>query len=258
MTRFSFSYDESPLNNSLGFREGAQGTHTSRTMMSTELARLLEAGADASSAQRLIVEENILGKATMAGRRLALQRLRELYALDRTVPVYQVLADLWKREPQSLPQLALLAALARDPLLRVTAKPILVLPPGRELVRDEIRHAISTSVGARLNPATLDKVVRNTASSWTQSGHLVGHTFKKRRRIEAKPAALAFAIWLAQASGFTGNDVLSNGWVTTLDLDQERLEILLERVRAAGLVEIRQLGPHVEINSSRLLTRAAA
>jgi len=91
-----------------------------------------------------------------------------------------------------------------------------------------------------------------------QSGHLVGRTFKKRRRIEAKPAALAFAIWLAQASGFTGNDVLSNGWVTTLDLDQERLEILLERVRAAGLVEIRQLGPHVEIDSSRLLTRAAA
>ena len=258
MARFEFSCGGLSLGAQVGFREGARGTHTSRTMMLSELGRLLECDAENGSAEDLVIEGNILGKATMAGRRLSLQRLHELYALDRAVPLYSVLADLWKREPQALPQLAILAALARDPLLRATAMPVLGLAQERDLDRDGVRDALSTTVGKRLNPSTLDKVVRNAASSWTQSGHLVGRTFKKRRRIEAKPAALAFAIWLAQASGFTGNDVLSNGWVTTLDLDQERLEILLERVRAAGLVEIRQLGPHVEINSSRLLTRAAA
>lgn len=226
--------------------------------MSAELARLMEAETGTSCVERVVVEDNVLEKATMSGRLLTLQRLRELYGLDRGIPLFRIFSELWRREPRALPQLAILAALARDPLLRVTARPILALPKGSELARDEIRHALLSAVGARLSPATLDKVVRNVGSSWSQSGHLEGRTFKKRQRITATPAALAFALWLAQAAGFFGDEILSNGWVATLDLDPEGVRALLERVRAAGLVDVRQLGPRLEIDASRLLTRAAA
>jgi hypothetical protein len=39
-------------------------------------------------------------------------------------------------------------------------------------------------------------VCRNAASSWAQSGHLEGRTFKKRRKVVAPPATAAFAIYL--------------------------------------------------------------
>ena len=39
-----------------------------------------------------------------------------------------------------------------------------------ELARQQITDALSRAVGDRLSDSTLDKVVRNAASSWTQAG----------------------------------------------------------------------------------------
>lgn len=125
-------------------------------------------------------------------------------------------------------------------------------------MRDTIRHALAGVVGGRLNEATLEKVVRNASSSWAQSGHLEGRTFKRRRKVEATPAALAFAIWLAQAAGFNGEDILTSGWVTVLDLDPAEIRTTLERARAAGLVDVRQMGSRVAIDASRLSSVGAA
>ena len=63
----------------------------------------------------------------------------------------------------------LLLALARDPLLRATSNSVLNLTPGEELGRQSMTDAVRQAVADRLNDSTLDKVVRNAASSWTQS-----------------------------------------------------------------------------------------
>lgn len=253
-----YAFFTEALDLNAGFREGPRGTHTSRTSMSVELEKILRAGAVGEQLETLVLEANALEKATMAGRALSLQRLTELYALDHEVPLFRVLRKLWDRDPGSLPLLALLAALARDPLLRATARPVVGLAPGSELMRDTMRYALAGVVGGRLNDATLDKVVRNASSSWAQSGHLKGRTFKRRRKVTATPAALAFAIWLAQAAGFAGEEILSSAWVTVLDLDPAELRAALERARAAGLVDVRQLGSRLEIDASRLSTTAEA
>ena len=235
-----------------GFRDGAKGTHTSRTMMVEELQHVLRAGSHGEALERAVIEDNILEKATTSGRALTLQRLRELYGLDSSIPLFRTLSALWARDAKSLPLLALLAALARDPLLRATAKPLIGLAEGSELMRDSLRNAVLEAVGSRLNEATVDKVVRNASSSWVQSGHLVGRTFKRRVNVAATPAAMAFAVWLAQAAGFTGEEILSSGWVAVLDLEPADRRTMLERVRAAGLVDVRQLGSELEIDASRL------
>ncbi|MDX0695441.1 hypothetical protein [Sinorhizobium medicae] len=236
----------------VGFREGPKGTHTSRTIMVAELDRVLRAGALGEELESAVLDENILEKATTSGRSLTLQRLRELYGLDSSIPLFRTLSSLWAKDPKSLPLLAVLAALARDPLLRATAKPVVSLANGAELIRDSLRDAVSAAVGSRLNAATLDKVIRNASSSWAQSGHLVGRTFKRRVHVAATPAAMAFAVWLAQAAGFTGEDILSSGWVAVLDLDPAERKAMLERARAAGLIDVRQLGSGLEIDASRL------
>ena len=235
-----------------GFREGQKGTHTSRTIMLAELTRVLSAKLEGDALTAVVLHENILEKSTTSGRILTLQRLRELYGLDDAIPLYRVLRSLWSREPHALPILALLASLARDPLLRATVKPVVGLAEGSELMRDTLRSALSAAVGARLNEATLEKVVRNTSSSWAQAGHLVGRTFKRRSHVSASPAEMAFAVWLAQAAGFKGEKILSSGWVGILDLAPTELPAMLERARSAGLVHVRQVGSHQEIDASHL------
>src|SRR4051794_39673333 len=90
-----------------GFRHGARGTHTSRTAMVAEIDKVLRTHTDGKSLNKLVLEENILEKTTMAGRTLTLQRLKELYALDNKVPLFRVLSVLYNRDSSSLPLLAL-------------------------------------------------------------------------------------------------------------------------------------------------------
>ena len=241
-----------------GFREGPRGTHSSRTLMRVELERVLRSGAVGEEVDRLVLEENLLEKATTSGRSLTLQRLRELYAFDEALPLYRVLRELWRLDSKSLPLLALLAALARDPLLRATAPTILELSAGSEVNRTAVKAALATAVGSRMSEATLDKVVRNALSSWAQSGHLSGRTFKVRTKVFASPSAMAFAIWLAQAAGWKGQEILESGWVKVLDCDSVERSALLERTRAAGLVQVRQLGATLEIDASRRVGTGAS
>ena len=175
-----------------GFRSGDRGTHTSRTIMLDELSHLLDAVPCEVSRQDYadaVMEDNCLGKRTAATRKLSLQRLTELYSLDARVVLFRVLRDLWSRHATSRPLLALLLALARDPLLRATARAVIGTPFGHEFARQSMKDVLSEVVGDRLNEATLDKVVRNASSSWTQSGHLRGRGRKFRQRVEATPAA---------------------------------------------------------------------
>jgi len=220
--------------------------------MLAELERALRTGLTGEQLYTQVLQDNLLVKTTVSGRAITYQRLRELYGLDETIPLFRVLTLLWQRDNASLPLLGILAALARDPLLRATALPILGLPVGSELARDAVRDAVVGAVGIRLNDATVEKAVRNAASSWAQSGHLKGRTFKRRTQVQATPASLAFAIWLANAAGFKGETVLSSGWITVLDLEGTELRRLLDSARIAGLIVVRQIGSCVELDASRL------
>ena len=119
-----------------GFRWGQKGTHTSRTIMLDELRAVLahcQPGATRDDYLSAINEDNCLGKRTAATRKLSSQRLSELYALDPEVPLFKVMRRFWHADKDGRPVLALLLALARDPLLRISAPPVLRMRPGEEL-----------------------------------------------------------------------------------------------------------------------------
>src|ERR1700752_769739 len=149
-----------------------------------------------------IIEGNCLAKPTASTRKLTNQRLGELYGLDPSLPIFRTLRVAWTLDESSRPLLAVLVALARDPLLRSTAANVISLPEGSEFQRSPMRESLRAAVGDRLNDSTLNKVIRNASSSWTQSGHLSGRTFKVRNQVRATPAAIALAIFLAYRAGF--------------------------------------------------------
>lgn len=240
----------------LGFRFGERGTHTSRTMMLTELSQLLASAPPEASRDeyaRAAVEENCLGKRTAANRRSSLQRLAELYALDGSRPLFRILRDLWRQHESSRPLLALLLALARDPLLRATAGPVLAHAPGNELARRTMERALAEVVGDRLGAKTLDKAVRNAASSWTQSGHVRGRSLKIRQTVEATPAAAAYALLLGHLTGQRGRLLLETPWTAVLDAPASTLIDLAADAKRLGLIDFKHSGSMIQVSFPALL-----
>ncbi len=238
-----------------GFRFGAKGTHTSRTMMLEELFQVFEAtNQDARRADyaNAIIDGNCLSKPTASTRRLSNQRLGELYGLDPAIPLFRVLRRLWDISADGRPLLALLAATARDPLLAATCRAVVAMPANAELQRDAMKEALQAIVGDRLNESTLEKVCRNAASTWAQSGHLEGRTFKKRRIVLPSATAVTFAIYLAHAAGFRGAEIFSSGWLKVLDCDPAQARALTLDAKRSGLLDLRMAGDVVELNLSRL------
>jgi hypothetical protein len=239
----------------VGFRFGAKGTHTSRTIMLVELSAVLAATAATAAREdyaAAIIEGNCLGKATAATRRLTNQRLGELYGLDPRLPIFRVLRRLWSTDAAGRALLALQCAIARDPLLAATAAPVLALSPGDELQRETLRAELRTVVEERLNDSTLNKVIRNTASSWAQTGHLVGRTFKKRAPVQATAGSVAFGLYLGHAVGFRGASLFSTGWISLLDCNPVNARNLAVEAKRIGLIDLRIAGDVVDLTLDRL------
>ena len=239
-----------------GFRLGERGTHTSRTIMLDELRALL-ASCDPVATRddylAAIHNDNCLGKRTAATRKSSSQRLSELYGLDPEVLLFRIMRQCWYADRAGQPVLALLLALARDPLLRASVPPILRMRPGEELARQQLTDALNQAVGHRLNESTLDTVVRNVASSWTQSGHLRGHSRKVRQTVTPTAANTAFALLLGHLAGKRGTTLFESLWAQVLDSPPGELVHLAMDARRLGFLDMRQSGGVIEVAFSRLL-----
>jgi len=200
-----------------------------------------------------IHEDNCLGKRTAATRKLSSQRLSELYGLDPEVPLFRVMRRCWYADRAAQPLLAMLLALARDPLLRASAPPVLRMRSGEELARQQMTDALNSVVGSRLSSSTLDKVVRNAASSWTQSGHLKGRGRKTRQIVSPTPVATAFALLIGYVAGRRGIAIFESIWARVLDAPTGDLMSLAMDARRLGFLDMSQSGGVVDVTFSRLL-----
>lgn len=239
----------------LGFRFGDRGTHTSRTIMLDELRVTLTSVPPGGTRKQYIdaiVEDNCLGKPTSATRILSAQRLSELYALDPDVPIFRLMRNLWSLDERGQPLLALLVALARDPLLAATAPSVLALRNGEEFARGPMRQALRDAVGTRLSDDTIDKVARNAASSWSQAGHLSGRTFKVRKLVQPTFASAALALLLAYTCGSRGEALLDSDWLKAIDCQPSQARELAIDAKRHGLIDLRMVGAVIDIDFDRM------
>ena len=245
------------LPQTFGFRNGLGGAHTSRTMMLSEFSILLETephDATRDELRRAIIDENILGKSTVTTRRRAARMLSELYALRRDVPLFRALTYFWEKDSPGRPLLALLCAVARDPILRLTAKAVLPAKPGDLVDKSVLEETITDAAPGHFAPSTVQKIARNANSTWTQSGHLQGLRVKRRTRPKATPAAAAYALLLGYLAGASGQMLLSTFWAQLLDTPKDQLASLAADASARGWIAYRQSGQVVEVRFPELLT----
>ena len=225
-------------------------------MMLSELRLLLAAcPSSATYAQygAAILAQNVLLKRTEATRRESLRRLRELYGLSRSQVLFRALRDLWDEAPAEQPLLALLAALARDPLLRVSAIPIMAAQPGAPVTAAMLAEAVAQQLPDRLNPTTCASISRHTAATWTRAGHLQGRSPKVRAAAACGPAAAAYALLLGYLCGVRGAALFETFWARITDASASQLHEQAFAASRLGWLEYRHAGDVTDVQFAHLL-----
>lgn len=239
-----------------GFRIKQGGAHSSKTMMLREMRLLFAASTpdtDFTELRRLTVEENVLLKATLSNRAEVWRRLTELYALKQELPLYRALRALWDSSESEQPMLALLCALARDPLLRATAPAVLEQPVCAVVSAQLLEDAVEAAFPQRYSSKTRLSISQNTTATWAQSGHLVGKLKKVRQHPVVGPAAAAFALLLAYLCDARGTLLFDTCWVEALDIDTGGIDSLAFAASRHGWLDYRRIGSVADIGFSHLL-----
>lgn len=235
----------------LGFMTRRGGVHASRTIMLEELTKLfdwVEAGSLLTAYQAAVQDHNCLGKRSGRTRQLTARHLAELYGLDPVNPIYAGLRYFWSRDVAARPQLALLAALARDSLLRDIAPVILAKNPGEAVPREEVEEAIDKQWPERFSPATRKSAAQNVNSSLTKAGYLTGRIKKIRCQLEPTTASAAFALYLSWLQGGRGELLLQSFYCKILDVSADRLLELAAQASSRGWMVMRRVDSVVDID----------
>jgi hypothetical protein len=220
-------------------------------MMLQELAALLAnvpQGSAAADYRQAILQQNVLGKTTESTRQKSLRHLHELYSLNEGTPIFGLLRKLYAIDSASLSLLAVQVAWARDPLLRATTLPVIDASDGERVEAASLAQALEATFPNQYSELNRDKIARNAASSWTQSGHLAGRAKKTRQRIKPTSVAVVMALFLGDVTGYHGAAVFSNPWCRLLDLNPDHAKAIGFEAHRAGLLNLRAVGEIVELS----------
>lgn len=239
----------------LGFMTQQGSTHTARTLMLSELSTLFdhvpaEAGKDAY--QTAIRDANCLAKRSGRTRQLTASHLADLYGLDPANPIHTGLRYFWSRDEAARPQLALLAASARDSLLRDLAPAILDKPLGMSITRESVEEAIEQHWPGRFSNATRESIAQRVNSSLVQVGYLKGPIKRVRVHLEPATGAVAYALYLAWLQGGRGELLLQSTWCKLLDASHDRLLELAAQASAKGWIVMRRVDNVIDLDFPHL------
>jgi len=242
----------------LGFRDGERGVHSSRTIMLTELSLLLEStvsSAEKRDYRQASAVENVVEKRTQINREHTTRKLKAMYGLDPSMAVFRGLRHFWQIENGALPQLAMLCALARDPLLRLSVDAVLDLKVGDTISAAGLAEVVRQRAPGRFSETNEKAIAVRMLSSWAQSGHLTGHLRKSRARPYATPVVAAYAMLIGYLEGIRAQRLFGTLWARVVDRPVEELVDLVAVAGQRGLLDFRQVSSIVEVRFRDFLTR---
>ena len=244
---------------SLGFSKASLGGHSARSMMFLEMRALVRAmplTVAKDDFTKAIAEENILEKPTLSSRKKSLRHLKELYGMDPSKALFRILWDFAHADFDSLPQLCLVCAYARDPQLRQSFELVRTLRLGEALERVAMEQHLENGFPGRFSPAMKKSMAQNVNTTWTFGGHLAGKVKKARRLPEPRPISAAYAMFVGYLTGFRGESLLNSAFASLVASNRSHLMAALSLASAKGLLSLKQAAGIVEFDFSNLLTPA--
>ncbi len=228
-----------------------------RSMMLHDLDLLLRALPIHSSPEeyaQAVVQDNVLGKPTYSSRRKSLRHLHELFGLDPRLTLFRVMRTLVLDDPASLPLLALVCAFCRDAQLRQSFQLILDLPQGAVLPRAQMEQHLEAGYPGRFSAAMKKSLAQNVLTTWTDSGHLSGHSNKCRTLPAPTMAASVFAMLAGYLAGLRGEILLGSVFSSLVAPNASFVQSHLSSASGRGWLRFRRAGGVVEIDFTPLLT----
>jgi hypothetical protein len=244
-------------NNPLGFSTATIGGHSARSMMFLEmriLFRTMPLAVTIDDLTRAIVEENVLEKPTLSSRKKSLRHLMELYGMDPSKALFRVLWELGHIDLDSLPQLCLVCAYARDPQLRHSFELVRTLRLGEILERAAMEQHLENGFPDRFSSAMKKSMAQNVNTTWTFGGHLAGKAKKTRRLPEPRPISAAYAMFAGYLTGLRGERLLDSAFASLVASNRSQLLTALSLASAKGLLSLKQAAGIAEFDFSNLLT----
>lgn len=231
--------------------------------MWSELQKVLAvSSADISSdeVERLIVEKNVLAKATLANRRKVARKLVQRYTLDASDPVFAAFRHEYDREPTAS-QRALLGYLmmtTNDALMRALGTQWLVPKldsPGEELRYEDLEAGLDAL--AEDHPQVSDwadstrtRVMQHYLGAIRDFGFAEGVQTKRVVRPRVGDRPIAFAAQLSLLEGLSGPDFAESDWFRLLGLGTGATVNRLLDLNATGLARVRIRGDVIDLQFS--------
>jgi len=233
-----------------GFLNGV-GVHTARTIMFKEISTILgttDVDTSFDEIKGKVIDENLLQKASISGRRKSFAHLKKAYGLDLDIPIFRALRWAWSVSEEGECQLlALLCALCRDASLRVSASYVLTLPVGTVVEKQVLSSELERAFPNVYSPAVVESMTRNLLSSWTQSGHLHGFRDKSRAKASSHAGSTVFALYVASLTGLKGRTLFDSLWVRALGATDRELQDSIHLASRRGWLKYHESGGMMEI-----------
>lgn len=243
--------------NPWGFSNARVGAHAARSMMFLEMRALVLAAPRAATKDeftKIVIEENVLEKPTLSSRKKSLRHLIELYGLDSSKALFRVFWELSHLDMESLPQLCLVCAYARDPQLRHSFELIRTLRIGQVLDRVAMEEHLESGFPGRFSSAMKKSMAQNVNTTWTVAGHLAGRTKKSRTLPEPRPISTAYAMFVGYLTGLRGERLLDSNYAALVAANRPQLQSALALASARSLLSLKSAAGIVEFDFSNLLT----
>ena len=233
-----------------GMKHRRGGAHTSRTIMLTELERLLQhcgsSPLERDAYRAAIIDQNCLGKRSAKTRSLTYRHLVDLYGLDSSELVFVGLLKFWGRDVEAQPLLALCAALARDGWLAAVAPGVWQFEVGATVSRMAVEERIEHVAPGHFSAAVRKSLAQNINSTLTKTGHLVGRKYKERTRAQPGPAAVSYALLLGAADGARGPALFETVYAKALDCSADEAIAWAEIAGRRGWLRFNRVGDVME------------
>jgi hypothetical protein len=148
-----------------------------------------------------------------------------------------------------------MCAAARDPLVRCAVELVHDAGMGSELGSHDFAKAVQAAFPDRFSAGVRDRIGRNLASTWTQSGHLVARgktSAKVRARVSASPMAATYALYLGHLGGLAGPALLEGTWPDILDADPALMRAMAETAARGSWLELAASGGMLQLGFEHL------
>ena len=196
------------------------------------MARIMNAVSPDESFQK-IMEENVTNKKTKSNILQTNKELISLYSFNIEHPPFRVLQYFWNIvDEKQKPLLAFLFAYGRDYLLFESSDVVLLTPIGEKVLTSKLEENLEKYHPNHYSENTRRSIAQNIASSWKQSGYVVGKVKNIRTKTSPDYYIVTFALIMAYLDGIRGDFLLASKWVKVLDITESQVrELAIEAAR---------------------------